>query len=153
MVEWQEDIQEEEYLGVLEIPKIHFKRGYFDFANENNTVEKNIQLINTTTPDIENGNIIFAAHSGTGYKAFFKNLDKLSLKDEIYLYYKENKYTYEVVNIYTEDKNGYIDIQKDPNQKTLTLTTCKPNTKDKQLVVIANQIKEEKIEKDSNESP
>ena len=55
------------YIGVLEIPTIDFKRGFFDIENRQNTVDKNIEvLINSDMPDITNGILAIAAHSGSG---------------------------------------------------------------------------------------
>lgn len=66
------------YIGVLEIPTIEFKRGFFDIENRQNTVDKNIEvLINSDMPDITNGILAIAAHSGSGRTAYFKNLYKL----------------------------------------------------------------------------
>ena len=71
----------ENYLGVLEIPVINLKNGFFDKESSLNTISKNIEILEESDmPDDENGNVILAAHSGTGRYAFFKNLcDKLSI--------------------------------------------------------------------------
>jgi len=106
------------YIGVVEIPTIDFKRGFFNIDDRNNNVDKNIEvLINSDMPDITNGILAIAGHSGSGRTAYFKNL------------YKLNK-NYEV------DKNGIIDISRDKEQTTLVLTTCSKN-KTKQVVILA----------------
>ena len=84
--------------------------------------------------------MILAAHSGTGDIAFFQELDKIELYDEIYLQYNKNEYIYEVIEIWEEKKNGYIHINKEPT-KQLILTTCSPNKEGYQLVI--NSIKKE----------
>ena len=53
-----------EYIGVLEIPSINFKRGFLDINDKNNTVSKNIQVLNGSEyPDVVNGNFMIAGHS------------------------------------------------------------------------------------------
>jgi len=139
------NLKKDSYIAILEIPKIKIKRGLFAIHNKNNTVDKTIQIITPSDmPDIENGNLTLAAHSGTGRIAFFKNLNKLQIGDEIILYFNQTKYTYKVRNIYEEKKDGDIEIRKNPNTTTLTLTTCKPKEKDKQLILISEQTKKEK---------
>ena len=125
------------YIGVLEIPTIDFKRGFFDIENRQNTVDKNIEvLINSDMPDITNGILAIAAHSGSGRTAYFKNLYKLKADDEIFVYYGNAKYIYKVNKNYEVDKNGIIDITRDIEQTTLVLTTCSKD-KSKQIVIMA----------------
>lgn len=139
----QEEIKKEEtynYIGVLEIPTINFKRGFLEINDKNNKVNKNIQVLeNSTMPDIENGLMVIAGHSGTGRTAFFKNLYKLKEKDTINIYYKNIKYTYEVINVYEETKDGDIAIDKS-SESTLVLTTCSQSNKNKQVVVISKLV-------------
>ena len=84
--------------------------------------------------------MIIAAHSGEGKIAYFEELDKLRINDEITLIYNNKKYTYQVNEIWEEKKNGYININRE-NKKQLVLTTCSPTKKDYQLVV--NSIEKE----------
>lgn len=139
----QEEIKKEEtynYIGVLEIPTINFKRGFLEINDKNNKVNKNIQVLeNSTMPDIENGLMVIAGHSGTGRTAFFKNLYKLKEKDTINIYYKNIKYIYEVINVYEEKKDGDIAIDKS-SESTLVLTTCSQSNKNKQVVVISKLV-------------
>ena len=61
------------YIGVVEIPTIDFKRGFFNIDDRNNNVDKNIEvLINSDMPDITNGILAIAGHSGSGRTAYFK---------------------------------------------------------------------------------
>lgn len=128
------------YIGVLEIPKINLKRGFLDINDRNNNVNKNIQVLeNSTMPDSDGGLLVIAGHSGSGRVAFFKNLYKLKKDDQIYIYYKNIKYVYEVINIYEETKDGDIAIEKN-SESTLVLTTCSQTDKNKQVVVISKLI-------------
>ena len=125
-----------EYIGVLEIPSINFKRGFLDMNDKNNTVSKNIQVLKDSDyPDVVNGNLIIAGHSGSGRIAFFKNLYKLSSGDESYIYYKNKKYIYKMIESYEVQKTGIVPIKNYSNKTILTLITCSQD-EEKQIVFI-----------------
>lgn len=124
------------YIGVLEIPSINFKRGFLDMNDKNNTVSKNIQVLKDSDyPDVVNGNLIIAGHSGSGRIAFFKNLYKLSSGDESYIYYKNKKYIYKMIESYEVQKTGIVPIKNYSNKTILTLITCSQD-EEKQIVLI-----------------
>ena len=126
----------EDFIAVLEIPKIDLKKGIYSINSKNNNVDKNIMLLNESDmPDVINGNFILAGHSGTGYNAYFKDLKKLELGDFAYIYYKKNKYKYSLIDKYEVEKTGKALIIKDSDISALTLITCKDN-ENKQLVFI-----------------
>lgn len=141
--ETKEEVKQVEtynYIGVLEIPNINFKRGFLSVDDRNNTVNKNIQVLeNSTMPDVENGLLVIAGHSGSGRTAFFKNLYKLKEKDQIYIYYNNVKYIYEIIKSYEEIKDGDIAIDKN-GESTLVLTTCSQTDKNKQIVIVSKLI-------------
>lgn len=129
--------KEDDYLGVLEIPKLNLKRGFYSLNSKKNNVDKNIQVIETSLmPEVEYSNLILASHSGTSKISYFKNLYKLKVKDIAYVYYNEKKYTYELVDIYNEKKDGTITIKRDFKQTNLTLITCDKKNKHLQNVYI-----------------
>ncbi|MBR3661618.1 MAG: sortase [Bacilli bacterium] len=131
------DPYEKYYIGTLEIPKINLNKGFTDINSKYNTVNKNIQVVETSTyPDVRGGNFIIAAHSGTSYLAYFKNLYKLTLGDLAYVNYNGKRYTYKIVNIYEQDKTGKIAIYRDTSKTTMTLVTCTKDSKTKQSVYI-----------------
>ena len=130
-----------DYVGVLEIPSIKFKRGFLNTNDKNNNLNKNIEVLqNSDMPDVENGLMAIAGHSGTGRIAFFQNLNKVKEKQQIYIYYKNIKYIYEVVDNYEVEKNGVISIPKDKSSSVLVLTTCSPEDDGKQVIVISKLI-------------
>ena len=53
------------------------------------------------------------------------------------------KYTYKIVNIYTQPKVGNIAIYRDYSKTTLTLITCTNNDSTTQTIYIAELIKTE----------
>ena len=134
----------ENYLGVLEIPVINLKNGFFDKESSLNTISKNIEILEESDmPDDENGNVILAAHSGTGRYAFFKNLFKLNINDKAYIYYKGLKYEYEIVKMDYQQKDGTITISTLEQDSYLILTTCDQKDKTKQIVIAAKLINTE----------
>lgn len=129
-------INNEQYIGVLEIKKINLTRGFYSKNSRLNNVNKNIQILSSSDmPDIENGNVIIAAHSGNSSISFFKNLPKLNFDDNAIIYYQGKTYTYKLVNNYEIEKTGTANIKRNLNKKSLTLITCKHNS-NKQLVYI-----------------
>lgn len=135
------------YIGVLEIPKINIKRGFLNIKDKGNNVNKNLQVINgSDMPNVKNGNLIIAAHSGNSYISYFKNLHKLSNDDVAYVYFNNIKYTYKVAGKYDVEKNGKVTIHRDNKKNTLTLITCSQTDKTKQIVYILELESEENYE-------
>ena len=129
------------YIGYLEIPKVKLKKGFVDINSRDNQVGKNITIISGSQfPNVDKGNFIIAGHSGTGVHSYFKNLYKLSKGDKAYVYYDNVKYTYEIVKIYNQKKDGTIAIYRDYNETTLTLITCTKDNKKSQTVYIAELV-------------
>lgn len=125
------------YIAILEIPSIDLKRGLVDYNSKYNNVKYNIQIIeHSQMPNVENSNLILAGHNGTSNVSFFKDLYKLKEDSLIYLYYDGYKYIYKLNNSYDADKDGKVEIVRNRYKNTITLITCKKNTKDKQTVFI-----------------
>lgn len=113
------------YLGVLEIPRISLKRGFYNTNSKYNDIQYNVTLVRgSQMPDVNNGNLILMAHSGDAYISFFAYLYKLQIGDNAYVTYQGKKYKYQLVNIYNVDKNGSVTIVRNYNKTTLTLITC-----------------------------
>lgn len=137
----EEQLSEEitnDYIGYLTIPKINLTKGFLDKRSTENDVEKNILVVSGSNyPDTDRGNLILAGHSGTGWKAFFNDLYKLSINDTAYIRYKNKKYIYKIVNIYTQPKVGKLAIYRNYDKTTLTLITCTNNDSKTQTIYIA----------------
>lgn len=127
-----------DYIAVLEIPKIKLKRGIVDKNSSYNNVNRNIYTLKETTmPDEEdNSHIMLASHSGNSYISYFKNLNKLNLNDEVYFFYKNNKYVYKVIKKYEVEKTGTVKLSK-KSSSDITLITCVSGTNN-QIVLVAN---------------
>ena len=128
----------EPYLGEIEIPKISLKKGFYSKESNLNNVKFNLYVMPTSSyPDVQNGNFIIAGHSGNYNNSYFKDLYKLSEGDQIYIYYNNVKYVYEIKKIYLQDKTGTISIYRNLEKTTLTLITCTFNDESHQTVYIA----------------
>jgi LPXTG-site transpeptidase (sortase) family protein len=129
------------YAGVLEIEKIGLKRGFVDINSKENNINQNVTVLKESTfPDEENSNLILAAHSGTAYISFFNKLYLLNNGDIASIYYKQKKYNYRIISIYTQPKIGKLAIIKRTTKNTLTLITCTNNDSTTQTVYIAELI-------------
>lgn len=141
----EDDIKEDSYtpnyIAFLEIDKIGLRQGLLPVNDYYNNVSYHVQILNISNmPDVLNGNLILAAHSGSSSIAYFKNLYKLELNDIAKVYYNGKVYKYKINNIYYELKDGSIKIYRDFNKTTLTLITCTKNDKQHQTVYISELI-------------
>lgn len=125
------------YVARLKIPTINLNRGFLKYGQSGNNVDQNIAVMkHSTFPDQKNSHLILAAHSGSGWNAYFTNLDKLKEGTIAYITYKNIKYEYQLTKIYKDKKNDnkISLIQKD--NKALTLVTCaRPDYKKYYLVL------------------
>ena len=127
--------QEEKPIGNIIINKIGINKPLYSINSNHNNIEENITILDGSIyPDRNNSILFIAAHSGTGEIAFFNDLDKLKINDEIIINYNNKKYTYQINNIYEQQKNGYISGIRE-NKKQLVLTTCCPNKDNCQLII------------------
>ena len=126
------------YIAILKIPKIDLERGLVEPKSYLNDVKYNLEIVEgSSMPDNKNSNLIIASHSGTARISYFRNLNKLSINDEILLIYKNKTYKYKVSNKYEIEKTGTAKIIRNNNKTPITLITCKYKT-NKQIVVIAD---------------
>ncbi|HIU11702.1 MAG TPA: sortase [Candidatus Onthocola stercorigallinarum] len=129
------------YIAVLEIPKINLKRGLFPINDKNNNVDKNVEILkNSDMPNVTNGTLALAGHSGNSRIAYFHKLYKLKENDQVYIYYQNEKYIYQVSKIERQDKDGTISFTKTKDTTELILTTCDQQNKGKQIVVVAKLV-------------
>lgn len=122
----------------IKINKINLYKPIYNIDSKLNNVEKNVTLLKeTNTPNKQQSHIFIAAHSGPGDNAYFDKLDELKINDEIILSYNSIKYIYKIINIWNENKIGYISIKKE-NKNSIILTTC-GKEKNKQLIIKATK--------------
>ena len=129
------------YLGVISIPKINLEQGFYGIDNPMNNVDKNIELIsNSNMPDVENGTLILAAHSGNDRVSYFNKLYKLNIDDEIEIIYNKSKYLYKLIDIYEVEKTGSITLHDINNITSLVLVTCSNFNDNLQVVYISRLV-------------
>ena len=137
----QEEQYYEKYIGILDIPKIGFSKGFYKKESSLNNVKFNLKILNESAyPDETRGNVIIIGHSGNYSNSYFGNLYQLELNDTAIITYEGKKYTYRIANIYTDTKNGVITIYRDKTKNTLTLITCTKDDETTQTVYILNLI-------------
>lgn len=125
------------YIAFLEIEKLNLKQGILPKNNPYNNVDYHIQILDVSDmPDVINGNMILASHSGNSSIAYFKNLYKLAVGDEAKVSYNGKLYKYKITNIYKEIKDGSVNIYRNVDKTTLTLITCSKNDKEHQTIYI-----------------
>ena len=115
--------EKDAYLGILEIPKIGLKRGFYPYSSPFNDVDANIELISSDCVPGNACSFVLASHSGTSSIAFFKHLNQLQLEDSATLYYGNTSYEYILKKIQHTVKNGTISLVQ-PKESELVLTTC-----------------------------
>ena len=133
------------YIGKIHIDKINLNRGFLDIKSPYNNVSRNVTVIEKSSyPNVENGNLILAAHSGNCAICYFDKLYKLSLNDKAIIDYKNYKYTYILKDIYNVPKTGEVEIRRNIDQTVLTLITCTHGSDTEQTVYIFELSKKDK---------
>ena len=131
----------EEYLGVLDIPKINFYKGFYSKTSSLNNVQFNLFVLKESDyPDVVNGNLIIAGHSGNYNNSYFNDLYKLSIDDTVTVNYQGKDYIYKITKIYNEKKTGTVRILRNRNKTSLTLITCTNGDNYHQTIYIAELI-------------
>lgn len=131
----------EEYLGVLDIPKINFYKGFYSKTSSLNNVQFNLFVLKESDyPDVVNGNLIIAGHSGNYSNSYFNDLYKLSIYDTVTVHYQGKDYIYKITKIYNEKKTGTVRILRNRNKTSLTLITCTNGDNYHQTIYIAELI-------------
>lgn len=135
------DYTYEEYLGIIDIPKIDLYKGFYNKNSNLNNVKFNLYVLpESNYPDTDKGNLIIAGHSGNYNNSYFANLYKLVIGDTITIHYNNTDYIYEITNIYNEEKTGKVRIFRNKNKTTLTLITCTKDDDYHQTIYIAELI-------------
>ena len=129
------------YLGVLEIPKIGLKRGFYNLDSKYNNIQYNVTMVaGSTLPDVSGGNLILMAHSGDAYISYFAFLYRLEVGDSAFVTYNGIKYEYRIVDIYEVLKNGIVSIRRNRDATSLTMITCTKGSDTLQTVYIAELV-------------
>ena len=90
-------------------------------------------------PNVEGTNTIIGAHSGAREDAYFNDLHKLSIGDQIIVYYDNKEYLY-IVKVINEVDDTEVNVLNNNGKSMLTLLTCKINDINKRVIVIADLV-------------
>ena len=123
--------------GVVENRCIRWKDKSKNAKAETNNVSTGIYTLPVSNyPNVKNGNLVLAAHSGTASISYFKTLYLLKIGDIAKVKFNGNMYTYVIKNIYLVPKTGVVKITRNSSKTTLTLITCTKNDEAHQTVYI-----------------
>lgn len=122
---------------LLSIPIINLMEMVTPADEKLSNLDKYIVSYNGNKPGL---NIILLGHSGSNYKALFRNVYKLNLNDKIYINYCNKVYTYIIYTIFTV-KETNKSILKTSNNSDLVLITCEKRNNKNRLIVKARLLK------------
>ena len=132
-----EDTNYESYIGILDIPKIGFNKGFYKKESSLNNVKFNLKILpDSSYPDQDKGNVIIIGHSGNYNNSYFANLYQLGIDDVASINYMGSKYNYKITDIYTDTKDGTVTIYRNENKSCLTLITCTKDDDTTQTIYI-----------------
>jgi len=125
------------FAGTIPIRGVNIEN--FDFADLYNSENKIQDALRdgvvhypyTANPN-QYGNVFITGHSSYypwdegRYKQIFALLYKLQIGDEYYIYFKGNKYTYKVFEIFEIEPDDVSVLEQPVDEKISTLMTCTP---------------------------
>jgi LPXTG-site transpeptidase (sortase) family protein len=121
-------VENDDYLFILEIPKLSLQKGIYLDTSTNNSINKNIIITSESDmPNTDNGNVILKSNTNN------INSDNLEKEDEVYIYHNKIKYTYKIHDIYNEQESN---IKIDKSRNTLTLITKNSTNNETESVII-----------------
>lgn len=132
------------YVAILEIPVINLKTGMVEATDNFKSINYAVSIDKSSQyPDIE-GNMIIYSHSGNSRIAFFKHLNQVKIGDSVYVYFRGIRYEYKIFTSYEIEKVGKLNVTYPKDKRHITLVTCNPNKKGFQIVLVGEQINQEK---------
>lgn len=131
------------YTAIIEIPKINLKKGVVDSTNNFRSINYAISVDKNSNYPNEKGNFILYAHSGSSYISYFKNLNKVNINDDVYVYFNGVKYHYVVYDKYDIEKTGKAKVITSKDNNYITLITCNQDRKGYQVIVIGKLLEQE----------
>ena len=138
------DIENVEEEPAVEEPTEEVKEdnnGFYSKTSSLNNVQFNLFVLKESDyPDVVNGNLIIAGHSGNYSNSYFNDLYKLSIDDTVTVHYQGKDYIYKITKIYNEKKTGTVRILRNRNKTSLTLITCTNGDNYHQTIYIAELI-------------
>ena len=131
------------YTAIVEIPVINLKKGVVDSTENFKSINYAISVDKNSNYPNEKGNFILYAHSGNSYIAYFRNLNKVNINDDVYVYFNGVKYHYIIYDKYDIEKSGKAKVITSKNDNFITLITCNQDRKGYQVVVVGKLLEQE----------
>lgn len=114
-------------IGFIKIPKMDVKLPILLGANEENMAKGAVHLTQTSYPvGGKNTNCVIAAHRGYAYTAMFKDIEKLTEGDKIYILNFREKLVYKVAKIEIIDPSDINKLLIQEGKDMVSLITCHP---------------------------
>lgn len=128
---------EENIIGTLKIPKINLELPIYLGATTENLSKGATHLSQTSIPLGEkNSNVVIAAHRSLVRNQFFKNIDKLTVGDEVIISTFWDTLTYKVTIKKVISPYDLSEILIKKNRDLVTLVTCHPYGKTTERYVV-----------------
>lgn len=121
----------------IKIPKINLLQPFYKKTSELNNVNKGIEQL-SNCDSLSTCTLVLASHSGNSNISYFKNLNLLTINDQVIVYFKQKEYLYILKKIIYQEKIGFITIPK--NTYDLVLTTCNKTNSNLQDIYLFTQI-------------
>lgn len=128
------------YVGWIKIPKMGLYKGFL--ANKKNNifcVDHDICAYSWVgnSPKMANSKLVIGAHNGSRSNAYFKGMEVLKKKDNVYIEYKGVSYKYEVISRYRRPKSAHaITVYSTPGKELYLFTCAKENHYAKNYLVL-----------------
>lgn len=134
-------LDEENCIGILSIPAIGLEVKALDPGSEDMLLVMAEGVAHFPISSAWDGNVALSAHNATadGSPAYFKDLHKLEMGDEIYYTTALGERRYEVSLIKKISDTDWEYIMERPDENRLTLVTCVSGEPSKRLMVQAKE--------------
>ncbi len=119
-----EQKQPMDLFGILEIPSLNINQPIYPKDHKENRVDKHVMLLES-----QDTFLAFAAHSGNGPHAYFRELDQLKKEDKIIIKSIDQTKEYQYFRKEEVLKNGSIAVIEYPFSYLVLITCSKTNDK------------------------
>ncbi len=132
-------LDEEDCIGILSIPVIELEVKAIDPGTSDMLSVMDRGAAHFAVSSAWDGNVALSAHNATadGSPAYFKDLHKLEIGDELYYTTALGERRYEVASIETISESDWSYVIDRPDDNRVTLITCVTGQPEKRLMIQA----------------
>ncbi|MNI23351.1 Sortase family protein [compost metagenome] len=135
------EVDGETPIAIIEIEKIDLKLPVLEGASKENMRHAAAHM-SDTVPLGEVGNAAIAAHRARKEGRLFNRLNEVELGDLIKITTKNEKYTYKVIKISVVEPTDISVLNRNNDDKWLTLITCTPLYKSTHRLIVQAELEE-----------